>query len=111
MKAIDNLLGIRETFPGYGVHAAGHVKRDLHHPVTGLPGKFPLYPGYFHGLYPLDDGNQGTLATVTVLVRDDRVQLATGEGTLVDTQAGTQVLGKDQPLVSVGTWGPGRVIA
>ena len=84
MKAIDNLLGIRETFPGYGVHATGHVKRDLHHPVTGLPGKFPLYPGYFHGLYPLDDGNQGTLATVTVLVRDDRVQLATAERTLVD---------------------------
>ncbi|MCI6414814.1 hypothetical protein [Butyricimonas virosa] len=48
---------------------------------------------------------------MTVLVRDDRVQLATGERTLVDTQAGTQVLGKDQPLVSVGTWGPGRVIA
>ena len=111
MKAIDNLLGIRETFPGDGVHAAGHVKRDLHYLVTGLTGKFPQDTGYFPGLYPLDDGNEGTLATVTVLVRDDRVQLATGEGTLVDTQARAQVPREEQPLVSVGTWGPGRVIA
>ncbi|WP_287488651.1 hypothetical protein [Butyricimonas sp.] len=48
---------------------------------------------------------------MTVLVRDDRVQLATGERTLVDTQARAQVPREEQPLVSVGTWGPGRVIA
>lgn len=87
MKAIDNLLRVWKTFPRDSVHGAGHVKGDLLYLVTGFTGKLPQDSGYLHGLYPLDDGNEGSLAAVTVLVRDDRVQLATGKGTLVDTQA------------------------
>ena len=111
MKAIDNLFRVGKAFPGDSVHGAGHVKSNLQHPVAGLTGELPQDTGYLHGLYTLDDGNQGTLATVTVLVRDDRVQLATGERTLVDTQARAQVPREEQPLVSVGAWFPRRVIA
>lgn len=110
MKAIDNLLRVWKTFPRDSVHGAGHVKGDLLYLVTGFTGKLPQDSGYLHGLYPLDDGNEGSLAAMTVLVRDDRVQLATGKGTLVDTQARAQVPREDQPLVRVRQRFPGRVI-
>jgi hypothetical protein len=110
VKTVDDLLGVREAFPGDGVHGTGHVKGDFQHPVTSLTGKFLQDPGYLHGLHALDDSHEGPLAPVTVLVGHDRVQLSTGKGTLVYTQARTEVFGENQPLVSVGAGFPGRVI-
>ena len=55
------------------MHGAGHVKSNLQHPVAGLTGELPQDTGYLHGLYTLDDGNEGSLAAVTVLVSNDRV--------------------------------------
>lgn len=43
------------------------------YPVAGLTGELPQDTGYLHGLYTLDDGNEGSLAAVTVLVSNDRV--------------------------------------
>jgi len=73
VKAIDNLFRVGKAFPGDSLHGAGHVKSNLQQPVAGLTGELPQDTGYLHGLYTLDDGNEGSLAAVTVLVGNDRV--------------------------------------
>ena len=83
------------------MHALGEVHRHL----TYLGTQIPVNPEKcIHDIIHLsaaDDGNQCSLATMSILVGDYGVQLAVAERGLIYAHVGADVVRENKPLVGV----------
>ena len=101
VESVKRNVRIWEALQYYLMHTLGEVHRYFSYLGAQIP--VNLHQRIYDILHSgaADDGYKGTLATMSVLVGDDGVEITIREGSLVNAEVRTDVFGKYEPLLSM----------
>ena len=101
METIRNPFGSREASPGNLFHIGSHIQCYLTHLVASTTRKFKQDRGNRANIRTFNDTNNTAFTTVNLFINQHSIEFSTGKSHFVNTDVGTNVLLKQEPVLCV----------